>query len=95
MRLLKDKLRQVIAKKHLTKNMTWVISLNAVREYFWFTSNPLLLDWSLRFDILFIKTTQQHIKIKIFQEKQILLKKINESLQAVWYEKTIKDIRIK
>lgn len=93
--LLKDKLRQVIAKKHLTKNMTWVIAINAVREYFWFTKNPLLLDGSLRFDILFIKTTQQHIKIKLFQEKQELLKKINESLQAVGYDKIIKDIRTK
>lgn len=95
MRLLKDKLRQVIAKKHLTKNMTGVIALNAVREHFWFTKNLLLLDWSLRFDTLFIKTTQQHIKIKIFQEKQELLKKINQSLIAVWYDKTIKDIRTK
>jgi hypothetical protein len=75
--------------------MTGVIALNAVRDYFWFTKNPLLLDGSLRFDILFVKTTQQHIKIKLFQEKQELLKKINEALHAVWYEKTIKDIRTK
>ncbi len=95
MRLLKDKLRQVIAKKHLTKNMTGVIALNAVRDYFWFTKNPLLIDGSLRFDILFIKTTQQHLKIKIFQEKQELLKRVNFALQAVWYDKTIKDIRTK
>lgn len=95
MRQLKDRLRQAIAKKHLTKNMTWVIALNSVRDYFGFTNNLLLLDWSLKFDILFIKTTQQHIKIKIFQEKTELLKKINESLQAVWYNKIIKDIRIK
>ncbi len=95
MRLLKDKLRQVIAKKHLTKNMTGVIAINAVRDHFWFTKNPLLLDGSLRFDILFIKTTQQHVKIKIFQEKPILLKKINEALHAVWYQRNIKDIRTK
>ncbi|MDD3262303.1 MAG: hypothetical protein PHR61_00485 [Candidatus Absconditabacteria bacterium] len=93
--LLKDKLRQVISKKHLTKNMTGVIALNAVRDYFGFTNNPMLLDGSLRFDILFIKTTQQHIKIKIFQEKKELLKKINESLQSVGYDKNIKDIHIK
>lgn len=75
--------------------MTWVIALNAVRDYFWFTKNPLLIDGSLKFDILFIKTPEQHLKIKIFQEKQALLSKVNESLQAVGYDKTIKDIRTK
>lgn len=75
--------------------MTGVIAVNAVRDHFWFTKNSLLLDGSLRFDILFIKTTQQHIKIKIFQEKQDLLAKVNASLQSVWYDKTIKDIRTK
>lgn len=85
-------MRQVIAKKHLTKNMIGVIALNAVRDYFWFTKNTLLIDWSLKFDILFIKTTQQHIKIKIFQEKKNLLGSINEALEKVWYNKKVKDI---
>lgn len=72
--------------------MIGVIALNAVRDYFWFTKNTLLIDWSLKFDILFIKTTQQHIKIKIFQEKKNLLISINEALQKVWYNKNVKDI---
>ncbi len=93
--LLKDKLRQVIAKKHLTKNMIGVIAINAVRDYFWFTNNPLLIEWFINFDIVYIKTTQQHIKIKIFQEKQVLIKIITDAIQAVWYNKTIKDIRTK
>jgi hypothetical protein len=95
MRQLKDKLRQVIEKKHFTKNMIGVIATNAVREHFWFTKNHLLLEGFVSFDFLYIKTTQQHIKIKIFQEKKELIKKINNSLQAVWYKKDIKDIRIK
>ena len=93
--LLKDKLLQTIAKKHLTKNMIGVIAINAVRDFFWFTKNSLLIDWSLKYDILFIKTTQQHIKIKIFQQKSSLLQKINDALQAVGYDKIVKDIRIK
>lgn len=72
--------------------MIGVIALNAVRDYFWFTKNTLLIDWALKFDILFIKTTQQHIKIKIFQEKKNLLISINEALQKVWYNKNVKDI---
>jgi hypothetical protein len=91
--LLKDKLRQVIAKKHLTQNMMGVLALNAVRDHFWFTNNPLLIDWFLKFNVLFVKTPEQHIKIKIFQEKTQLVDKIHQSWKTVGYEKILKDIR--
>lgn len=93
--LLKDRLHQAVAKRHLGKNMMWVIALNAVRHYFGFTHNTLLLDGSLRFDKLFIKTTQHHIKIKIFQEKKAILEAINKSLESVGYKNKIAEIFLK
>lgn len=93
--LLKDKLRQVVDKKRLSKNMMWTIALNAVRKHFGYTKNTLLLDGYLSFDVLFVKSVEQHVKIKIFQEKQLLLQKINEALQSVGYNALVKDIRTK
>ncbi len=93
--LLKDKLRQVMTKKHLDKNVIGTIALNAVRKYFWYTDNPLLLDGYVKFNKLFLKTTQQHIKITIFKEKQQLLSTINEQIAKIGFAQQINDIMFK
>ncbi|MEI6425835.1 MAG: hypothetical protein WCO66_00630 [Candidatus Absconditabacteria bacterium] len=93
--LLKDKLRQVMTKKHLDKNVIGTIALNAVRKYFGYTDNPLLLDGYVKFNKLFLKTTQQHIKITIFKEKQQLLSTINEQIAKIGFAQQINDIMFK
>lgn len=93
--LLKDKLRQVLSKKHLSSNVIGTICVNAVRHYFGFTHNDLLIDWYVKFNKLFLTTTQQHIKINVFKEKQDIILAINQSLSNVWYKNQIKDIFFK
>jgi hypothetical protein len=93
--LLKDKLRQIIAHKHLSKAMIGSIALHAVRQYFGFTNNTLLIDGYVKFDKLFLITTEQHLKIEIFQKKPELLKKINDALEKIGYTKKITEIFIK
>jgi len=93
--LLKDKIRQVMTKKHLDKNMIGVITLKAVRNYFWYTDNSLLLDGYVKFNKLFLKTTQQHVKIAIFKEKQQILTAINEHIAKVGFPQRINDIMFK
>ncbi len=75
--------------------MIGVVALNAIRHYFGFTHNTLLIDWYIRFDKIFLKTTQQHIKIKIFQEKEQILIAINKALSNVWFKNYIKEIYFK
>ena len=93
--LLKDKLRQVMTKKHLDKNVIGTIALNAVRHYFGYTDNSLLLDGYVKFNKIFLKTTQQHIKIAIFKEKKEILATINEQIVKVGFPQHITDIIFK
>jgi hypothetical protein len=54
-----------------------------------------ILTWYIRHDKLFIKATDQSIKIQIFKEKINIIKKINSKLSAIWYNTEINDIILK
>lgn len=49
----------------------------------------------MKFDILFLKTADQMLKIQIFKEKKALLIYINQHLQKLGYHQQINDIRLK
>jgi hypothetical protein len=53
------------------------------------------LDGYTKFNKLFLKTTQQHIKIAIFKEKQQILTLVNEQLAKVGFTQQINDIMFK
>lgn len=93
--LLKDKIRQVMTKKHLDKNMIGTIALNAVRHYFGYTDNTLLLDGYVKFNKMFLKTSQQHVKIAVFKEKREILNAINGQIEKVGFPQRINDIIFK
>jgi hypothetical protein len=44
---------------------------------------------------LFIKTTEQSLKIQIFKEKLSIMKKINKKLSEIGYKIEIEDIILK
>ena len=56
------------------------------------TSNSLRLDGYVRFNKLFLKTTDPQLKIEIFQQKNQIIKKINLALEKVGYATRIVDI---
>jgi hypothetical protein len=54
-----------------------------------------ILTWYVRHNRLFIKTTQQSLKIQIFKEKLNIIKQINHKLSEIGYETNIEDIILK
>ena len=54
-----------------------------------------ILTWYVRHNKLFIKSTQQSLKIQIFKEKLNIIKKINQKLSEIGYKTEIEDIILK
>jgi hypothetical protein len=54
-----------------------------------------ILTWYVRYDRLFIKTSDQKIKIQIFKEKSNITKRINQKLSEIGYKTEIEDIILK
>jgi hypothetical protein len=54
-----------------------------------------ILSWYVRHNRLFIKTTQQSLKIQIFKEKLNIIKQINQKLSEIGYKTEIEDIILK
>jgi hypothetical protein len=54
-----------------------------------------ILTWYVRHNQLFIKATQQSLKIQIFKEKLNIIKKINQKLSGIGYKTEIEDIILK
>jgi len=84
-----------MTKKHLDKNVIGTIALNAVRHYFGYTDNSLLLDGYIKFNKMFLKTTQQHVKIAVFKEKREILTAVNGQIANVGFHQQINDIIFK
>ena len=54
-----------------------------------------ILTWYVRWWKLFLKTSDQRIKIQIFKEKKELINTINKKLSEVGYNLSIQDIILK
>ena len=54
-----------------------------------------ILTWYVRHNRLFIKTTEQSLKIQIFKEKLSIMKKINKKLLKIGDKIEIEDIILK
>ena len=89
MDLFKDIARKSFAQKSMWKRMIGTIWIKTVQDFFWKND----LEWFIRFSTLYIKTNDQNIKIKAFQQKKILLEKVNEELEKIGYNRKITDIR--
>ncbi len=97
---IKDILRQRLSIQHRGKNMIGSIALNEIKSYLNIEKSDSeikdeILTWYIRHDKLFIKATDQSIKIQIFKEKINIIKKINSKLSAIWYNTEINDIILK
>lgn len=101
---LKDSLRKTMAHKHRGRNMVGAIAFNEVKEYFGdrvkvvsdaFGEDKLNLEWHVRFNKLFLKTTDPQIKIDVFQQKQIIMARVNAAIAKVGYTTKIVDIMVK
>jgi len=85
----KDIIRKSFSEKSMWKRMIGTVWLKAVQDFF----HDENMEWFIRFSTLYIKTNNQNIKIKAFQQKNELLKKVNDELLKLWYKRQITDIR--
>lgn len=97
---IKDVMRKRLSIQHRGKNMIGSIALNEIKSYLNIEKvdteiEDEILTWYVRHNKLFIKTTQQNLKIQIFKEKMTIKKKINQKLSEIWYKAEIEDIILK
>jgi len=97
---IKDIMRKRLSIQHRGKNMIGSIAMNKIKSYLKIekidteTQNEIL-TWYVRHNKLFIKTTQQSLKIQIFKEKLNIIKKVNQKLSEIGYKIEIEDIILK
>ena len=97
---IKNVMRKRLSIQHRGKNMIGSIALNEIKSYLNIEKvdteiEDEILTWYVRHNKLFIKTTQQNLKIQIFKEKMTIEKKINQKLSEIWYKAEIEDIILK
>ena len=97
---IKDIMRKRLSIQHRGKNMIWGITMNEIKSYLKIEKvdteiEDEILTWYVRCNKLFIKTSNQSLKIQIFKEKIGIISKINKKLNEVWYKTEIKDIVLK
>ena len=71
--------------------MVGAVALNTVRTILGIPT----LEWYVSFNVFFLKTNDQALKIKIFKEKNQILQEVNLALDKVWYATKLVEIRIK
>lgn len=97
---IKEIMRKRLSIQHRGKNMIGSIAMNEIKSYLNIKKvdteiEDEILTWYVRHNRLFIKTTQQSLKIQIFKEKLNIIKKINQKLSEIGYKTQIEDIVLK
>ena len=82
-------IRKSFAQKSFGKRMIWTVWIKAVQKFFGNSD----IEGFIRFNTLYIKTSDQNIKIQAFQHKKEILEKVNLELKNLWYNRTVSDIR--
>ena len=82
--------------------MIGTLALNATKSYLKIDEKfddileeNRILTWYVKFSTLFLKTSDQSLKIQIFKQKTKLLEHINTQLSNLGYQQKITDLRIK
>ena len=97
---INDIIRKRLSIQHRGKNMIGSLAMNEIKSYLNIEKvdseiKDEILTWYVRHNKLFIKSTQQSLKIQIFKEKLNIIKKINQKLSEIGYKTEIEDIILK
>lgn len=97
---IKEIMRKRLSLQHRGKNMIGSIALNEIISYFQIKKGDpeienQILTWYVRNNKLFLKTTDQKLKIQIFKEKLNITKIINQKLADIGYKTEIEDVILK
>jgi len=93
-------MRKRLSIQHRGKNMIGSIAMNEIKSYLKIEkvdteTQDEILTWYVRYKRLFIKATEQSLKIQIFKEKLNIIKQINFKLLEIGYKTIIEDIVLK
>ena len=96
----KDLIRKRFSQQYRGKNIIGSIAINELKKYFNIKEidpeiEKQIITWYVKQEKLFIKTTDQNLKIQIFKDKFDIINKINEKLDEVGYKSKINDIILK
>ena len=97
---IKDIIRKNLSLQHRGKNMIWSLAMNEIKSYLKIKKVDSdvadeIITWYVRHEKLFLKTSNQQLKIKIFKEKTWIIENINKKLSEIGYKTEIKDIILK
>ena len=93
--------RKNLSQKFQGYRMLWTLALNFTKKFFQIEKKPdhiladEILTWYLKYQILFLKTRDQNLKIEIFKQKKELITQLNAHFQSLGYQQQIIDIRLK
>jgi hypothetical protein len=100
MQSFKDLARKNFSQKFQWNRMLWTIALTVVKSFYNikdFDDNLLkeneILSWYLKYWVLFLKTSDQSLKISIFKDKKKVINEINNHFHNLWYIQVVSEIR--
>jgi len=74
--------------------MIGAVALNAVNDFL-LKLGFEEIEGYVRFKKLFLKSEDQALKIKIFQEKNQILHEVNLAIEKLWYTTRVEEVRFK
>ena len=100
MQSFKDLARKNFSQKFQWNRMLWTIALSVVKSIFNIKDSDdnilkenEILSWYLKYWVLFLKTSDQALKISIFKDKKKVINEINNHFHNLWYNQVVSEIR--
>ena len=100
MQSFKDLARKNFSQKFQWNRMLWTIALSVVKSIYNIKDSDdnilkenEILSWYLKYWVLFLKTSDQALKISIFKDKKKVINEINNHFHNLWYNQVVSEIR--
>lgn len=100
MQSFKDLARKNFSQKFQWNRMLWTIALSVVKSIYNIKDSDdnilkenEILSWYLKYWVLFLKTSDQALKISIFKDKKKVINEINNHFHNLWYDQVVSEIR--
>ena len=101
MKSFQELARKNLSEKFQGNRMLGSLAMQTVRDFLKIEKKPdtfideELVSGYLKFQTLFLKTSDQFLKITLFKEKKNLISLINSHFEKLGYSQRISDIRLK
>ena len=96
----KDLARKNFSQKFQWNRMLWTIALWVVKSMYHIEApdenivrENEIISWYLKYNVLFLRTSDQSLKISIFRDKKKVITEINNHFHNLWYNQEVSEIR--